>query len=144
MARLAFAGLGLVSSVAGCTDAVGCTPTTIDATPASRVDLGATSRSATLAARLSVTASGEPLPGKSLRFAVTNDGAEVAEFTGSTVADGFARVDLKRIDVPAVNALARGKGFAASFAGDATYCSSADTAEFSVTELPGGPSITTP
>lgn len=132
------------SVVTSCVDATDCTPTTLDAAPASRLDLSATSRSSTLEARLSVEASGEPLAGKSLRFAVTDDGAEIADVRGSTVADGVARVDLKRINLPAVEALARGNAFAASFAGDTTYCSSADSADFGVTQVPGGPSVNAP
>lgn len=107
-----------------------CAPTTTAASPASRIDLAGTEGSAVIEATLS---SGEQLlRGKVLRFDVKADGATV--FSDEAAADdsGTARLDLKRADVGALDALARADEFTASFPGDEVYCASADTATFEV------------
>ncbi len=118
--------------------AVGCTPTTTEAETADKVDLTAVGRSSTIGATLKVASSGEAIPGKTLRFAVFDDGAEVYATEGSTGSDGSARVDLKRVDTGALQGLARGDEFRAAFSGDSTYCSSSDDAEFRVAKAPAG------
>ncbi|HEX7166408.1 MAG TPA: hypothetical protein VF230_05435 [Acidimicrobiales bacterium] len=127
-----------------CESSAGCTPTTTEAVDADRVDLASPGDSSTLSATLTVSSSGEALPGKTLRFAVLDDGSEVYSTEGSTGGDGSSRVDLKRVDAGALQGLARGDEFRASFAGDATYCSSSGDAVFTVTRAPGGVSVTTP
>ena len=128
--------LGLLALVvmalgmSGDCESVDCERTTTEAETANKVDL-TVGRSSTLAATLRA-GDGTGLSGKPLRFAVLDDGAEVYHAEGSTGSDGVARVDLKRVDVGALQGLARADEFRASFAGDTTYCSSSDDADFRV------------
>jgi hypothetical protein len=118
-----------------------CTPTTTKATEANKVDLTATSRSSTIEAKLTVKADGKALSGKSLGFAVLDNGAEVYTAEGTTQSSGVARIDLKRIELNALQAVARGDQFTATFSGDGTYCSSQDSAAFKVAKAPAGISV---
>jgi hypothetical protein len=120
--------------MSGDCDSADCTPTTTEATRADKLDLTAASRSAVLEARL--TADDKPLAGKTLRFAVLADGAEVFFETAATGADGKARIDLKQVRLDALQAIVRGDQFRATFGGDSTYCSSADDADFRVLKVP--------
>lgn len=121
-----------------------CEPTTTDAETADKVDLTAVGRSSTLGAKLTVSATGQLLSGKTLRFAVFDDDAEVYAENGSTGSDGVARIDLKRVELPALQGLARGDEFRAAFAGDSTYCSSSDDADFRVLKAPAGVTVRGP
>ena len=121
------------ASLTGCyVESADCTPTRVIARPASKVNVGATSRSAVIEARLVVTATDKALPGKPLDFEVLDDDSAVYRTETSTGSNGTARVDLiKRADVDAVVGIVRADSFRASFDGDSTYCSSSDAAGFS-------------
>lgn len=69
-------------------------------------------------------------------FDVNADGDTVYSDDASTGRSGVAAYDLKRVDAQALAAVARGNGFAASFAGDGTYSASSDQARFRSSELP--------
>lgn len=126
----AVAMVACLSLPVGCTDAVGCKPTTTTARGASKVDLAAAPSSATLSARLAVAADDQPLSGKVLRFSVLDHGAAVYSASASAGTNGVASLDLKRLEPNALAAIARGDSFRAAFAGDNTYCSSSDDAPF--------------
>jgi len=147
MRRHAALALAVTLTIAGTSacagDAVGCTPTQTAAVDADKVDLSAVSQSSTLSATL--TSGGTGLGGESLRFAVLDDGAQVYVIDGVTGADGTARVDVKQLDVSALQAVVRGNSFRAGFEGDSTYCSSADDAAFKVVgDAPAGVSLPVP
>ena len=119
--------LALVALPACYTDG-SCVPTRTTANAATKVDLTAPLKSATISARL--TAEDEPLDGLRLAFEVMDDGGSVYEAAATTGADGVARVDLKRADPEALVALARADRFRATFVGDGEYCRSSDDAAF--------------
>ena len=122
------AALALPALSACYVDASDCTPTTTQATPADKVNVGTLGRSAVLRARLT-TGSG-PVAGRQLTFEVLDDDASVYTADATTEADGTARIDLKRADPGALLAIVRGDAFRASFDGDGTYCGSSDRAAF--------------
>ena len=122
------AALLVLAAATACTEPTDCTPTRVVAEDATKVDLRAVTRSATIEARL--TAANEPLAGRRLSFEVLDDGASIHEANAATGADGTARVDLKRADPATLVALARADEFRASFAGDARYCSASDDGAF--------------
>ncbi|HVE94142.1 MAG TPA: hypothetical protein VNB24_04415 [Acidimicrobiales bacterium] len=134
---IALVGVLVAGALTACAE-TDCTPTRSTATEAAKVDLTAASNSSVIESHLTVRESNEPIPGRVLRFAVSSDGSELYDTTASTGDDGFARVDLKRVDKDALVAVARGDTFSASFAGDSTYCASSDTAEFRVVKTPLG------
>lgn len=124
------AALALVLLTGCYTDATNCTPTTLEAEDADKVDLRAVSRSSVLKATLR-TAAG-PVGGKRLIFEVRDDGATVYEGGARTDSRGAGSYDLKRVDQTALVALARGDEYLVTFDGDTTYCSSSDEADFRV------------
>src|SRR5687767_13387280 len=79
-----------------------CTPTTTDATAAQKVSV---QRAGVLEARL--TADNAALGGKPLSFDVLEGGNSLYHAEASTGADGRASVDLKRVEVASLTALAR-------------------------------------
>ena len=105
-----------------------CTPTRTAARPADKVDVRVATRSGTVEARL--TAGGEALPGRELRFEILDDGAVVHDDSASTGSTGVARLDLKRVDPGSLVALARADRFRVTFAGDSEHCRSSDEAAF--------------
>ncbi|MCU1593138.1 MAG: hypothetical protein JWO12_530 [Frankiales bacterium] len=116
--------------LAGCTDAVGCRPTTMHAEDAKKVQVNVAGASV-LRARL--TTKGAALAGKDVTFTLRAGDSDVYRGTSATRADGSAALDLKgKLDAQAVLGLARADGFTASFSGDATYCSSADDGSFTL------------
>ena len=117
-----------LAALPGCTVQSECTPTRTTARPADKVDVRSPTGSAVVQALL--TSDGQPLDAKRLTFEILDDGSTVYETSASTGSAGTARADLKRLDPSAVVALARADSFRASFAGDATYCSSGDDAQF--------------
>jgi hypothetical protein len=126
------AGLVLPACEGGTTS---CIPTDTGAVRADKVDLRTPGRSSTLQAKLLVESDSRPLEGKTLTFDVLDDDATVYSTTASTGADGVAAIDLKRVDVDALTALARADRFRASFPGDSTYCSSSGVADVHITTL---------
>ena len=122
------AALALLS-VTACEGTTNCTPTRTEARAATKVNVGALSRSAVIDATL--TANGEPLSGLTLEFEVLDDDRAVYRADGSTGGNGIARHDLKRADADALLGIVRGDAFRASFDGNATYCASSDEAAFS-------------
>lgn len=124
--------------IAACENTATCTPTTTEAEAADKVDLTAVGRSSTLGATLTVSGTGQALSGKTLKFSVFDDDAQVYRDEGSTGSDGSTRIDLKKIEPGALQGLARGDEFRAAFEGDSTYCSSSDDAEFRVLKAPAG------
>lgn len=125
------AALLALAALPGCyATPASCTPTTMAAKPADKVNLRAAGSSAVVEARL--TADGAGLDAERISFEVLDDGASVHETSATTGANGTARTDLKRADPQALVALARADEFRASFAGDGTYCASSDEAPFRV------------
>lgn len=134
----------LGSALAGCAASTDCIATTTAATEATKVDLRASGQSSVLEARIAVADGGAPLAGRTLRFAILDDGAEVHAMTASSGDDGGGRVDLKRVDVGALAAVVRGDAFRASFAGDTTHCASSGEASFAVVGAPPGAPVPAP
>jgi len=129
MRRLAIPTAAVAAvSLAGCYVDGDCTPTRVAAERADKVNVGAATRSAVVEAVL--TAEGKPLSGRRLMFEILDDDASVYDDEASTGGDGMARIDLKRADPAALLAVVRADEYRASFAGDATYCSSSDDAPF--------------
>ena len=117
-------------TVTACEPQTDCTPTRTHADNATKVNLGAVSRSATVTATL---VGGEPLAGRTLTFEILDDSASVYTVDATTGTDGVATADLKRADADALLAIVRADAFRATFDGDATYCRSSDRAAFHAT-----------
>ncbi|MCU1623984.1 MAG: hypothetical protein JWL79_2829 [Frankiales bacterium] len=118
----------LLPLLAACTDATGCTATTMTASDATKVDLKVLG-SAVLRARL--TAKGTGVAGKTIVFTLRAGDSDVFRGESSARADGTASLDLKsQLNASALLAVVRATAFTASFPGDTTYCSSADDAAF--------------
>lgn len=128
MRRLAIPAAVLPLASLACYYDSDCTPTRVVAQRADKVNLGAATRSAVITATL--TANGAPLSGRELTFDVLDDGSTVYDDEARTGGGGSASVDLKRADPAVLLAVVRADEFRASFAGDATYCSSSDDAPF--------------
>lgn len=124
-----YAAVLALLALPACTETLNCTPTTIRAQDADKVDAASVGRSSVLTATLTATA---PVSGKKLVFEVRDEGATVYEGEARTDSKGVARYDLKRVDQSALVALARADGYQVTFDGDATYCASSDEAAFRV------------
>ena len=120
----------LLASTAACGDVNDCKPTRMAAQPATKVDLSAPGDSSVLAARLT-TAKDKPLPGMDVLVEVLDDGDAVYTEQLSTDDDGSVRHQVVgQLDPNALQGLARGDAFRASFDGTARYCSSSDRSAF--------------
>ncbi|HVF03242.1 MAG TPA: hypothetical protein VNA20_00240 [Frankiaceae bacterium] len=112
-------------ATAGCIPPASCTHTNMAAKPVTKVDRPGAATPAVVEALLTA---GSALDGERIAFELLEDGATLYETSATTGADGTARADLERLGPQAVTPFRRATQLRATFAGDATYCASADVA----------------
>jgi hypothetical protein len=123
-------------TTAACSDLEDCKPTRMTAEPATKVDLSSPGDSSVLQARLT-TKDDKPLAGMDVLVEVLDDGDAVYTEQVSTDDDGSVRHELVgQLDPNALQGLARGDAWRATFDGTARYCSSDDRTEFKALATP--------